>query len=120
MKTINHYKASFILIPDVQNPLININKHTAWLYTDNQTALTETGAFGSCTGTSRTQVSSPVNKFQLQVGPVEIHIIIIIILRFIKFKLSNNIGQNVIDSHAAESLHYNDKRISAPERLVNV
>lgn len=41
------------------------------------TVLTETGAFGSGTGTSRTQVSSPVHKFQLQVCPVEIHIIII-------------------------------------------
>lgn len=44
--------------------------------TDKQTTLTQTGAFGSGTGTSRTQVSSPVHKLQLQVCPVEITLLL--------------------------------------------
>lgn len=73
---------------DVKNPSIKINGHTTWLHKDNQTALTETGAFGRCTGTSRTQVSSPVHKFQLQVCPMEKHININI-LRITKVKKVN-------------------------------
>lgn len=70
---------------DAKNPSIKINGHTTWLHKDNQTALTETGAFGRCTGTPRTQVSSPVHKLQLQVCPMEKHIIINS-LRIIKVK----------------------------------
>lgn len=81
----NENTAKLSLMLDVKNPSIKMNGHTAWLHKDNQKALTETGAFGSCTGTSRTQVSSPVHKFQLQVCPMEIHRIINI-LRIIKVK----------------------------------
>lgn len=68
---IPHIRLNTLLISKLIKP---IGDHTLWNIKNEvvlEDLLTETGPFGGGTGTSGTQISSTVHKFQLQVGPEE-------------------------------------------------
>lgn len=65
---IPYIRLNTLLISKLIKP---IGDHTLWNIKNEVDLLTETGPFGGGTGTSGTQISSTVHKFQLQVGPEE-------------------------------------------------